>query len=835
MENNKKKIVNVFFYSSHSAGISCILQRMLFNKFSESKITEKKSYKYKIYTNESCIIFKFHEQSIDILKNLNPKNENIIILVYSADSVNPITTIDPLFEEMKDVLNENYKFTKFGLIGNKLDLIKKNNIKSIIEMGEKYAEKIKVKFLLTSAKTGKGDVFQFILDILNLKSKNETIKNKKTLIKEYSQFYKSKNLNNTIRCEKCKTKIAKILFHEKSNKIELFCKENHEEKFIYGYKDIMKLINKNCIICKKEFEEKNNDALIYCKICKNYICSKCTKKHEHKSDNDIISPYFAEDQLCYDHGIKNDLICLDCKSLICSFCFSNFHLNHKVEKVDNNNTLEKLINTKRNELKEQQKEFEQINTFYLDLINELKKLYNEYEDKISLVFKLKENIINQLELIKYNNELFNTVLNMKFNDFKVNSNFTKLSVLDKLTNFFEIIEQPIQITRYNICNGSKILKKFNLITNNESKELKESEYDKIILTDACNLDNDHCCVSFDDGTIKIYSNNDFKTFLKNYELYERKKGVNSIINYKNQNTLYVSGFEKIYEIKIVGKELSLEKQLLITHPNITFTKLCDYNFRKSILYTDDIGTISIYNFINKKESKINENLEILGINSVIDFVNINENLFVMKFKSYELNLYISRNSKMDSTFNRSININLERFSIMDITNSSGTLDNNKEQYKEISKLLYLDNDNRISDEKLFPENTKILGIVTKDHILVQEMDESNQIVYKIINLVNNKELCFGVLLKGLKKDWKFKLIGENSDEGRIYFVFVDPNFSMLEFSFNPKNDVIQEIGYLRNMDKSLTKNPNNKIIKIILIRRTFIIINSNGELFRMNY
>jgi len=46
-------------------------------------------------------------------------------------------------------------------------------------------------FLMTSAKKGIGDIRQFIISIINFKSKNEiTIKNNKASIKEYQQLFK---------------------------------------------------------------------------------------------------------------------------------------------------------------------------------------------------------------------------------------------------------------------------------------------------------------------------------------------------------------------------------------------------------------------------------------------------------------------------------------------------------------------------------------------------------------------------------------------------------------------------------------------------------------------
>ena len=823
MKVNHSKTVDVFFISTHHAGITSILNRMLFNYFIENdKKGKKETYQYEIYLDKNYIIFNFREQTIEGLKEFNPKNENIIIFVYSLDKSKPSISIEPIHEAIKDILKENYKNIKIGLIGNKLDLIKENNVKSVIENGRIYAEKIKAKFLLTSAKSGKCEVFHFIIDLLNLKLKKEIIKNKKSIIKEYEQLYKSelKNLSIILRCEICKTKIPKIIFHENSSKIELFCKGEHNEKFIYDYKNIMNLIDKKCIKCQKEYEEKNYNSFMYCKTCQNFICNKCSKNHEHNSDKNEIFPYYALDQLCCDHGIKNDICCLDCNSLICSFCYKNYHNTHNIKKVDNN-FISEIIDEKRKALKKEKKELEKLNNFYLDLINELKKIYNEYIEKVNYILKLKENILTQLELIKYNNELYNTVLKMKF---KENLNLdisNNLSFLDKFTKFFDFIGQPIQITKYNICNKNNKIKKFDLSTRNT---IKDNEDYSNNLTDACNIDNDYFCISFDNGNIQIYNNKNFESYLKKYEIYDRKKGVNSIINYNNDNTLYVSGYEKIYKIKIIDKDLSITKETLINHPNTTFIKLCKYKFKQSLLYTDDLGNIGIYNFINKKDSNIVENLENFGINSIIDLYNINKNFFLVKYINYELKLLIKDNS-----------LSLDIFSIMDKSNNEGIIDDKIEKSRELFKIFYLNEDNKMSDEKLFQENTKILGMINQDHILIQITNTQNQIQYKIMNFINNNELYFGNMLERLNKNLSLKLIGKNNDNGKIYFILVDQNLNIYEFSFIPESGDIQEIDFKGALTKNNSNIYNDKIVKIILVKRTLFIINRNCELFKMNY
>ena len=846
MEAKSSKIINIYFFSTHGAGITSILNRIMYNKFEDNYPTEKKSYQYKIFSGENFVTFNFHEQNLEILNDLDIKAENIIIYIYDLNKAKSFGSLTSINEAIKSIVRANITDIKIGIIGNKLDLISQNDKKTLKEIGEKYAQKINAKFLMASAKKGLDDIFQFILSIINSKSKNEIIiKNNKSILKEYQQLFKSKNLNGVIRCEKCKTKIAKIIFHDKSEKIELCCNEHHDERFIYLYKDIINLINKKCNICQKEFDVKSNDSLMYCKLCKNLICNKCIKRHEHgqNSSDNFISYIYEEDLLCHIHGIKTDLYCINCNSLICSFCYNNEHKEHKVKKFENN-IIDNLISEKRNQLNEQKKQLENLKKYYVTLINEITKIYNEFKEKMDLVLNLKENVLNQLEIIKYNSELYTTVVNMKFNEIKLDldENSNKLSILDKLTVFFNYIEQPIRIVKYNICNGSKVLKKYNLRQNDKFINYKN----KPKLTDACNIDGNLCCIGFDDGNIYIFNKKDFKTCLKHHQLYENKRGVNSIINYKNENLIFTSGYENIYQLKI-NKNLYIQKETLITRSDTNFLKLCDFSYRKSIVYTDDAGNIGIYNIFNKQEFKIkddddddndndidNDNKS-LGINSIIDFYNINENAFFMKYLSFELKLKSEKISIINPPNNRhNSEIILERYSIMDVTTNDTSIDE-KEKSRELSKIFYIDEQNKIYNEHTFSETTKILGIINKEYIVIEETNEKKQIKYKILNLETYKEIYFGKLLSGIKREWNFKLVGENPDDGKIYFVLVDYNFNLLEFSYSLQSNVVEEIGLLRRVNKDNPIDPKNKIIKILLMKSNFIIVKNNGELYVMNY
>jgi hypothetical protein len=364
MEQKTLKTINVYFFSSRmrDSGISSLIYRMLYNNFIENIPKKEIQYQYKLFTGKKYFAFNIwkNQKKFD---SLNFKDENIFLYVFNLDEDDPNLVVDPLFEEAKFSLKDNYKNVKIGLIANKIDLVNQSDIENILIRAKEYSKKRNSKLLFSSAKEGKGNLFQFIIEILNYKSKKELIKSKKSLSKKYAQFYKSKNLNNIHRCEICKTKILEAKFHENLNIIEFNCKENHNKNFNLLYTD--KALNKKCDICFKEVEEKNSDSFDFCKICQILICPKCD--HIHKSEGNIIRPYYCEDQLCENHGLKNNICCLTCKSLICSLCHN---INHRVHNVDNvdHHFINQKIEEKKILIKKIEEQMELFNKFYLNLI-----------------------------------------------------------------------------------------------------------------------------------------------------------------------------------------------------------------------------------------------------------------------------------------------------------------------------------------------------------------------------------------------------------------------------------------------------------------------------------
>ena len=401
--NQNSKTVNVYFLpSDKSPGISSLIYRMLFNNFTENIPDKKNQYQFKILEGKNYITLNFWKIKNNIdeyMSSLDPKNENIILFVYNANEDDPSKEFNTIHNYIITYLKNNQKDVKLklGLVGNKLDKINLNVLGKVIEKKEEYSKKINAKPILISAQTGKGDLFQFIIKILN----SELIKSKKSLMEEYKKQINYDLLSKIHRCEICKTKILIANFHENLNRIEYNCKENHNHDCFSLYSDENDYKRSDlCDLCKN----KNNK--IFCKMCKKLICKNCGKNHGHKTDQDIIRPYYGEDQLCEIHGMKNNICCLNCKSLICSFCSNIYHSGHKVD--DNiDKIIEEIINEKKKLIEGVKEKLELFNKFYSDLIKTLDQLYKNFVEKINLDLKLKNKFLDKFNVIKYNNEYYN--------------------------------------------------------------------------------------------------------------------------------------------------------------------------------------------------------------------------------------------------------------------------------------------------------------------------------------------------------------------------------------------------------------------------------------------
>ena len=150
----EKKEVKVILLGESGVGKTCIIERYMSNKFNSnlpSTLCSAYSIKKIIRDNtlyEINICDTTGQEKYHSVTNLFVKGSNIVILVYSIDSVTSFNNLEYWYSMVED----NLKDTEYilAIIGNKTDLFEEEVVSE--EEGKRFAESKNAKFQLVSAK-----------------------------------------------------------------------------------------------------------------------------------------------------------------------------------------------------------------------------------------------------------------------------------------------------------------------------------------------------------------------------------------------------------------------------------------------------------------------------------------------------------------------------------------------------------------------------------------------------------------------------------------------------------------------------------------------------------
>ena len=168
--NGKKvKEIKIILLGETGVGKSCIINRYINNTFNkETSSTLGSTFLSKEITKGNTI-YNLNiwdtsgQERYHSVTNLFIKGSNIVILVYSVDSLSSFDALDYWYSSIQENLEgENYLL---AVIGSKSDLVDYEVISE--EQGKKYAEEKKAIFKLVSAKEfpeGINLLFNTVLD-----------------------------------------------------------------------------------------------------------------------------------------------------------------------------------------------------------------------------------------------------------------------------------------------------------------------------------------------------------------------------------------------------------------------------------------------------------------------------------------------------------------------------------------------------------------------------------------------------------------------------------------------------------------------------------------------
>ena len=196
------------------------------------------------------------------------------------------------------------------------------------------------------------------------------------------------------------------------------------------------------------------DAIIYCQKCKKYMCNKCQNYHselfeEHKTTNlNNINDIFIETCKEKNHITKLEFFCKEHNTLCCVSCISKLkdegygqHFDCDVCHIKN------IKDEKKNKLKENINNLEELNNQIEKSINELKTIYEEInknkEDlklKIQTIFTKIRSALNEKE-DKLLSDIDNEFNNKYFKDDLIKESEKLPNKIKKSINKGKIIEK----------------------------------------------------------------------------------------------------------------------------------------------------------------------------------------------------------------------------------------------------------------------------------------------------------------------------------------------------------------------------------------------------------
>ena len=196
------------------------------------------------------------------------------------------------------------------------------------------------------------------------------------------------------------------------------------------------------------------DAIIYCQKCKKYMCNKCQNYHselfeEHKTTNlNNINDIFIETCKEKNHINKLEFFCKEHNTLCCVSCISKLkdegygqHFDCDVCHIKN------IKDEKKNKLKENINNLEELNNQIEKSINELKTIYEEInknkEDlklKVQTIFTKIRSALNEKE-DKLLSDIDNEFNNKYFKDDLIKESEKLPNKIKKSINKGKIIEK----------------------------------------------------------------------------------------------------------------------------------------------------------------------------------------------------------------------------------------------------------------------------------------------------------------------------------------------------------------------------------------------------------
>ena len=643
------------------------------------------------------------------------------------------------------------------------------------------------------------------IDVNYQKFKSENKINEKQILNSLSKLK-----TNVMKCLDCNS-ILKISINQYSNSIYLICNKcNLNEKFdIYEFFKLKRKIK--CKVCEKEI----NESLINYSIkSKCFVCLDCTKNNFHKDKIYNNSLNF----ICNIHNKLFYQYCITCKKSICIECEIGYHMNHNI-KIFNGKEILSLISKKKNNLDIEKEHLKQMNINITNFLKSLKEVFDKLLLYKEIEINIKEDIIKECELLKYENTLIENVKNLQFGINSLDYNNESSWIL-KLNNILEYFNTPIKIEKTKICIKENLKGPYDILQPIEgrksSTDSEESENQIIDLVPLHNyMGKNYFAVGFSNGLLKIY-NDDFENRIP---------------------TKIITVFEPSEEILYLSK--SSEKSLLL----VSYLKI------KKISFSDDLRNYEVINSMEISDQLFKMALEINELDALLTANSYNKLIFYDFQKGKQISnvtKYIDSNKEKEILFFDVLPFNkvIIKFADPDdsvinedtlIVRNTIAIKNNEPQkiYWKILEFEKKDNSIELKKNYWLYENINYLGKINEELILMSEPALNSLLIFNFDKYSIIFKLSFNFIYKPIIAFPLYKR-GNTFD---LLFLFEKGN--LMQFTLNTKKKTINCISKIK-INKTNAKNNSQvkeqidkkEILKMVkLSKKNFLLVDNEKYIY----
>ena len=199
-------------------------------------------------------------------------------------------------------------------------------------------------------------------------------------------------------------------------------------------------------------------------------------------------PIYLYDLCYFEHGIVYNNYCHDCFKNICNICEEKEHQNHKIEKLNDIMIEEEILVYIKKSLENNINELNNINNYFNKLIEKIKEQYSYFYELKKKEIEIKQKIIKDFEIIKYNYNAIKNLKNINYKNTTINNN-SLIPNLEKINNSNDIISELKLIFNYlnessqttNLLNNYNNIKKI-LIENGHGENSDIIQFNKDYLS-----------------------------------------------------------------------------------------------------------------------------------------------------------------------------------------------------------------------------------------------------------------------------------------------------------------------------------------------------------------